>query len=58
MEKTGVIKIEINHEGLINAFLCKKKPSTMKDVGGSLVRGGGPGEDGLGMRQETQEDDR
>ena len=58
MEKTGVIKVEINCEGLINAFLCKKKLSTIEDVGGSLVRDRALSEDGSGIKWKTQEGDR
>ena len=30
MEKIGIIKVEINREGLIDALLCKEEPSTWR----------------------------
>ena len=30
MEKIGAIKVEIYREGLIDALLCKKEPSTWR----------------------------
>ena len=30
VEKTGTIKVEIDHRGLIDSLLCKEEPSTWR----------------------------
>ena len=56
MEKIGTFKVEINHEGLINALLCKEEPSIIEDTSGSQVRGEAPDGDGSDMRWKTRKD--
>ena len=51
------VKDVLIQQGLINALLCKEKPSIMKDASRSPVRDGAPDGGGSSTRCDTREDD-